>query len=172
MDSQSSTRVFVSMGSNIDAETNLPLAMRLLSERASVVRASQVYQTAPTGNTNQPPFLNAAVLVETRLTPWQLKHDVLRTIESRLGRIRRADKNAPRPIDLDIALYGDLVVMDPMTGILLPDPEITTRAHIALPLADLEPGRRHPVSGQTLAEIAAVFDHDSSATVVPLTLAA
>lgn len=172
MHSQSTTRVFISMGSNIDAETNLPLAVRLLSERVKVIRASRVYETSPIGTTDQPPFLNAAVIVATQLAPWQLKHGVLRTIESRMGRIRRADRNAPRTIDLDIAMYGDLVHMDPMRGILLPDPGITTHAHVALPLADLDADHLHPVTRQTLAQIATDVDCGSCAMLVPLTLAA
>ncbi len=63
------------------------------------------------GKTDQPNFLNAAVLIETDLTAAELKEQVLQVIERELGRVRTADKNAPRTIDLDIALFGDQVLM-------------------------------------------------------------
>ncbi len=65
------------------------------------------------------------------------------------------DKFAPRPLDLDIALFGDRVINDPR--LTVPDPDILTRAHVALPLADLAPEWVHPSTGQTLAQIAARF---------------
>jgi 7,8-dihydro-6-hydroxymethylpterin-pyrophosphokinase len=74
-----------------------------------------------------------------------------------LGRIRTSDPNAPRTIDLDIALAGELVLADRKSGIDIPDPEILTRAHVALPLADLAPDAVHPVTGETLSEIAEGF---------------
>lgn len=107
-------------------------------------------------------FLNAAARIETSLSPRDLKFGVLRPLEEKLGRRRSADRYAPRPIDLDIAIFGSLVVDEPDRGLVIPDPEIATCAHLALPLADLEPLFRHPVSGETLAQLAAAFaDSDS-----------
>ena len=82
---------------------------------------------------------------------------VLRPLEAELGRVRGPDRNAPRPIDLDIAFAGDLVVRDPALGLEIPDPEIIARAHLALPLADLAPEAVHPLDGRTLGAIAAGF---------------
>ena len=145
-------RVFVAMGSNINAAHNLREAVRLLRERATVVAVSPVYETAPIGTTDQPNFLNAAVLVETPLPAADLKANVLRAIEQTLGRVRTADKNAPRTIDLDIALFnGDVLDVGARH---IPDPDILKYAHIAVPLADLAPEVRHPETGQTLWEIA------------------
>jgi len=154
--------VFITLGSNVEPETHLRRAVNLLAERFAIRAISRVYETPPINAAgdiaaDQTPFLNAALLVDTDLPPHELKYDVLRPLEAQLGRVRTADKFAPRPIDLDIALYGDQVFHDALHGIVIPDPDIVTRAHIALPLADLAPGFVHPTAGKTLAEIAAPF---------------
>jgi 2-amino-4-hydroxy-6-hydroxymethyldihydropteridine diphosphokinase len=162
--------VFITLGSNIEPEKNLPEAIRLLAERFALRAVSRVYETAPFGTGEGANFLNAAALIETSLPPVLLKYDVLRPLEAQLGRIRTADKNAPRTIDLDIALYGNLILDDPTNLITIPDPEIATRAHIALPLADLDPDFIHPVAGRTLAEIAAPFADQPGVALHALTL--
>jgi 2-amino-4-hydroxy-6-hydroxymethyldihydropteridine diphosphokinase len=150
--------VFIVLGSNIAPELNLPRAVQMIAARADLRAVSRVYESAPvnaagTIAAGQGQFLNAAVWIETVISPADLKYGVLRTIEVSLGRIRTDDKFAPRTIDLDIALYGDRV----LGALKLPDPDILTRAYIALPLADLAPDFRHPLTGDTLAEIAARF---------------
>ncbi len=150
--SVSPSRVLVSLGSNIDAERNLREATRRLSQRASLVAVSPVYETEPVGTAGQPRFLNAAALLVTELTPAQFRARVLKQIEDELGRVRGADKNAPRTIDLDISMFGEHVLE--LGGRHIPDPEILERAHLAVPLADLAPDQRFPASGQTLVEIA------------------
>jgi 2-amino-4-hydroxy-6-hydroxymethyldihydropteridine diphosphokinase len=145
-------RVFVALGSNIDSEHNMREAIRRLAARCALIAVSSVYETAPVGKTDQPSFLNAAALIETELPPRALKEKLLRAIEQELGRVRRADKNAPRTIDLDIVLYDDQVLDVGQRHI--PDPDILAYPHIAVPLAELEPDYRHPETGQTLAQIA------------------
>lgn len=145
-------RAFIAMGSNIDAENNLREATRLLAEACTLVAVSPVYETVPVGTTDQPNFLNAAALIETELSAAELKHEVLLGIECQLGRVRVADKNAPRTIDLDLALFNT-EVLDVDTR-HIPDPDIVKYAHIAVPLADLAPQYRHPETGQMLREIA------------------
>ena len=145
-------RVFVVLGSNIRSERNMREAVRLLSLYCRLVAVSSVYETTPVGNTDQPNFLNAAALIETDLAAAELKSQVLQVIEQELGRVRTEDKNAPRTIDLDIALFAD---QDPEGGSQhVCDPEILKYAHIAVPLADIAPQHRHPATGQTLQEIA------------------
>jgi 2-amino-4-hydroxy-6-hydroxymethyldihydropteridine diphosphokinase len=151
-------RAFISLGSNIEAERNLQAAVRLLATRCRLMAASPVYETRPVGKTDQPNFLNAAVLVETELPAAELKDQVLRDIEQALGRMRSEDKNAPRTIDLDISLFNDEVIA--VGARRIPDPEILEFAHIARPLADLAPETRHPETGQTLEEIAEGLSHD------------
>lgn len=146
------TRVFVALGSNIDSERNVREAVRRLAARCRLLAVSPVYETTPVGKTDQPNFLNAAALIETGLSAGALKAQVLQPIEQELGRVRTADKNAPRTIDLDIALFGDQVLE--LGTRHLPDPDGLRYPHIAQPLADLAPDMRHPETGQTLAEIA------------------
>jgi 2-amino-4-hydroxy-6-hydroxymethyldihydropteridine diphosphokinase len=152
--------ILIALGSNIAPERNLPAAVRLLAERVAVRAASHVFESAPLNAAgevapDQETFLNAAVRIETDLPPVELKYGVLRAVETALGRVRGADKFAARPIDLDLALYGSLVLEDLEAHITLPDPGILVHAHLALPLADLAPEFVHPLTGQALAAIAA-----------------
>lgn len=144
---------YLALGSNINKERNLPAAVRLLAAYGRVLRASAVYETAPVGNPDDPAFFNAAVMLETALPAAILKETALTAIENQLGRQRTADPNAPRTIDLDIALFNDEVLeIGPRH---IPDPDILRFAHVAAPLADLAPDYRHPETGETLAAIAA-----------------
>ncbi len=145
-------RALVALGSNIDGKRNLREAVRRLSLCCRLVAVSPVYETAPVGNTEQPNFFNAAALIETDLTAAELKARVLWVIEQEMGRVRTEDKNAPRTIDLDIALFGDQVLDLGLRHI--PDPDVLRYSHIAVPLADLAPAMRHPEDGRTLREIA------------------
>jgi dihydroneopterin aldolase/2-amino-4-hydroxy-6-hydroxymethyldihydropteridine diphosphokinase len=149
-------RAFISLGSNIDPEHNLQGAVQRLANRTRLLAVSRVYQTKPVGKTDQPDFLNAAVLVETELTARELKSQVLGAIEAELGRVRTEDKNAPRTIDLDISLFNDEILE--VEGRHIPDPEVSQYLHIARPLADLASSYRHPEKGQTLLEIAQELD--------------
>ncbi|HEC21895.1 MAG TPA: 2-amino-4-hydroxy-6-hydroxymethyldihydropteridine diphosphokinase [Chloroflexi bacterium] len=167
--------VFMALGSNVEPETNLRRAVHLLAERLPIRAVSRVYRTVALDANGQPlpdhpPFLNAALLGETTLPPAALKFDVLRPLEARLGRSRSGHDRIIHPIDLDLVLYGDLVLDDPASGLRLPDPDILTRAYMALPLADLAPDFIHPVTGQTLAEIAAAFAGQPDITISPLIL--
>ena len=156
-------QVLISAGSNIDPAQNLRRAVAILQQNHHLVvlAASRVYESAPINaagdvDPTQAAFLNAAILISTDYyTPFSLKYNVLRFIETCLGRVRTADKFAPRTLDLDIALYGDQLSDDPR--VIVPDPDIVKRGHVALPLADLAPTWVHPITGRTLAEIAAPF---------------
>jgi 2-amino-4-hydroxy-6-hydroxymethyldihydropteridine diphosphokinase len=149
--------ILITLGSNIEPEKHLRLALQKLAEYVTVRAVSRVYESpainaAGEVNLNQGAFLNAAAWIETELLPQDLKFDVLRRIESEMGRVRTADKFAARVIDLDLALYGSLVQTDPVR---LPD--IPRRAFVILPLADLAPEATDPLTGETLAAIAAPF---------------
>jgi len=145
-------RAFISMGSNIEPEHYLPEAVRRLAERCQLLAVSRAYETAPVGASGGPNFVNGAVLVATNLDAEALKESVLLEIEADLGRVRTADKNAPRTVDLDIALFNDEILE--VRGRRIPEPDILRHAHVARPLADLAPHYRHPETGQTLLEIA------------------
>lgn len=149
--------VVIALGSNIEPRENLPRALEKLRRRLTITAVSRVYETAPVGADGVPVFLNAAVRTATHRSPTDLKWQVLRPIETELGRVRTGDKNAPRTVDLDLVLYGSLVLRDPEQGLTLPDPDLVTCAHLALPAADVAGELRHPETGKTLAEIAAGF---------------
>lgn len=150
-------RVFLSLGSNIDKERNLPAAVALLRQWTTVLAVSSAYETPPKGLTTQPSFLNAAVLIETPLNAEQIKEALIERVEQALGRERTADKNAPRTIDLDISLFND-EVFDylPSDGRSrhVPDPDLLIYAHAIVPLAELAPDERHPETNELLAELA------------------
>lgn len=149
--------VVISLGSNLAAEGHISRALDFLAQRFELVATSRVYRSPAVGSVGSPPFYNLAAQIVTELPPMTLKLDVLRPIEAALGRTRSADRNAPRTIDLDITLIGDLVIDDPDNRLRLPDPEILTRPHVALPLAEIVPHFVHPIAGLSMAEIAASF---------------
>ena len=128
---------YIGIGSNIDPEDNIPAALRLLEQSVRVVAVSTFYRTEPLGPPGSPPFINGVVKIETDIPPRKLKFDILRKIEDALGRRRTEDKYSPRPIDLDIMVYGDLKIHEP--DLRLPDPDILTRAFVAHPLFELDP---------------------------------
>lgn len=129
-------------------------AVRELDVAIGVERVSHTYEAAPVGAPHTPTYLNAAVAIRTDLSPEALKRDLLRPIEARMGRVRTNDRNAPRPIDIDIALVEDLVTRDGRSSVDAPDPDIERYAHLAFPLRDLDPAWRHPVLGRSLGDLA------------------
>ena len=151
------TAVLISLGSNIDRDVNLLAALQTMAEEEdmTVVAVSDFLETPAIGSdgnfSSQEPFFNAAAKIETALTAVELR-SVLRNIESTLGRVRTADKFAARPIDLDIALYSDAVL--DLEGSHIPDPDILRFPHVAVPLANVAPGWVHPITGETLDQIA------------------
>ena len=116
---------------------------------------SRWYETAPVPVSDQPWFVNGAVQVETALSPQALMARLLE-VEAHFGRLR-AERNAARTLDLDILVFGDRVEDgDP----ILPHPRLAGRAFALLPIRDLMPGWRHPVTGQTMAEMLAGLPKD------------
>jgi 2-amino-4-hydroxy-6-hydroxymethyldihydropteridine diphosphokinase len=148
-------RVFVGVGSNIDPARNVARAVRRLAECCVLGGISTVYRTPPEGRPGQPWYFNCVVALETALPPADFRRDVLRGIERELGRVRTEDKYAARPIDLDLLLYGDLVVEgDELT---LPDPHILLRPFLAHGLHELAPELKLPGAGQSIAAVAAAL---------------
>ena len=128
------------------------MALARLKDAGSIVAVSRAFQSAASGPAGQPDFVNAAVLLETELTPETLRAR-LRHIEAELGRVRVADRYAPRSIDLDLVLY-DRVVMD-TAELTLPDPDLLVRPYLAATVAELDPSAVHPVTREPLADVAA-----------------
>ena len=143
---------FIALGSNIEPEFHLPLAIQELEILGQVLAVSDVYQNPALGPTPQADFLNAAALVESALTPLEIRA-VLRGIEADMGRVRSEDKFAPRKIDLDLCLLGNATLDGP--ELTLPDPDLLSRAHLAVTLSELAPDFPHPITKEPLREIAA-----------------
>jgi 2-amino-4-hydroxy-6-hydroxymethyldihydropteridine diphosphokinase len=143
---------YIGLGSNIDPERHLPQAIQELKQQFTVWAISPVYESPAWGSIGQANYLNAAMLIETKLNPNELL-TALREIETKLGRIRGQDKFAARTIDLDLVLYNHII--DVVDRHHIPDPTIVTYPHLARTLADIAPGYLHPITGQPLAEIAA-----------------
>ena len=149
-------RALLSLGSNIEPEKNLPAAVRGLERYGRVLRVSGVWQSPPMGNPAQADYLNAALWLETGLSAEELKKKAIAAVETALGRLRGADPNAPRTIDIDIMLCDRERLR--VGRRVIPDPELLERPFVAIPLAQIAPDYVHPETGETLAEIAARFD--------------
>lgn len=132
---ESSAEAYIGVGSNIRPEENIVAALAALRTQVSVTAASIFYRTAPLGGRDEGAYLNGVWRIVTSIPPRALKFDVLRRIEADLGRTRLEDAYAPRTIDLDLLLYGDLVLSE--EDLQLPDPDICDRPFIAIPLAEL-----------------------------------
>ena len=133
---------FILLGSNIQPEINIRVAIRRIQDSVELLQLSPVWETPAIGSAG-PNFLNQVIYIATNQGPETLK-DVLRQVESDLGRVRTLDKNAPRTIDLDILIYDKKIL----------EPALWLQAHIACPLAGLIPDLIDPTTGQTLKEIA------------------
>ena len=149
-------RAVISLGSNIDKEKNLPTAIKMIGSKCRLVSVSSIYETAPASQKEQAKFWNAAVLVETDLGPADLRELILAPIETKLNRIRTADKNASRTIDVDLTLFNDEII-DLDINHHIPDPDLLRFIHVAKPVSDLIPDARHPETGQSFKEIAMVL---------------
>ncbi len=147
---------YLSLGSNIEPERNLAAAVDWLGRWGRVQAVSTVWESAPAGFADQPNFLNAAALLETGLSAQALRQEAITSIETALGRVRTTDKNAPRPIDIDIMLFNRDVLQVGRRHI--PDPEVLERPFVAIPLAEIAPDYVHPEIGRTLRQIAGRFD--------------
>ncbi|RTI01625.1 2-amino-4-hydroxy-6-hydroxymethyldihydropteridine diphosphokinase [Thermus scotoductus] len=147
---------YVGLGSNLgDRAGYLLQALSLLSRlpETRFLRLSPVYETEPVGPP-QPLYLNLVAEVDTKLPPRGFLEALL-DIERSLGRERK-ERWGPRTIDLDLLLYGDLVLRE--VGLEVPHPRLHQRAFVLVPLADLVPEGRHPVLGRTFAELLAPLD--------------
>jgi 2-amino-4-hydroxy-6-hydroxymethyldihydropteridine diphosphokinase len=150
------TRAYVGLGSNVgDRERMLWSAIHMLAfnPEVDVAAVSTFRETAPVGYLDQPDFLNAAVAVDTELSPRALL-DLLLSIELELGRTREGPRFGPRTIDLDLLLYGDETIDEP--GLTVPHPRLHERRFALEPLAELDPGLTVPEMGSVQALLARV----------------
>lgn len=145
------TTAYLSLGSNIgNREENLRRAVELLKEAGvRVVQNSSIYETEPQDVHEQPWFLNMVTQVETALFPKQLLGRIHK-IERELGR-KRTTPRGPRTIDIDILMYGDLV-MD-STELQIPHPRMAERRFVLEPLLEIASGVRDPLTKKTVAKM-------------------
>lgn len=134
---------FLLLGSNIEPEKNILKALEYLNQNFRIINVSNTWQTKAVGS-KAADFLNTAVQLETSLDDHTLKEHCLCQIEELLGRVRQADKNAPRTIDLDIILFNGIVL----------DEAVFRHAHLILPFSELLPDLHDPMSKQELSTLA------------------
>jgi len=146
--------VYVSAGSNAEPEANLRLACRELARRYGPLALSAVYRNPPVGFVGDD-FLNLVLRFRTSEGPAAIVQELER-LHVLAGRVRGPERFAPRTLDLDLLLYGDAVI--PEHGIRVPREDILKYGFVLGPLAELAPDLRHPVTGQTMAELWAGFD--------------
>ena len=150
---------YLGLGANLgDREGNLRRALDLLDSEPSlsVVTVSSTYETKPWGLHDQPNFLNIAVEVQTSLEPAMLL-DVAKGIEQEIGR-RPTVRYGPRSIDIDILLYGDLVIDWSIPDLQIPHPRMHERAFVLVPLAEIAGAFLHPTNNSQIADLAASVD--------------
>jgi 2-amino-4-hydroxy-6-hydroxymethyldihydropteridine diphosphokinase len=144
--------VLISLGSNIEPEKNLSLALKMLADEVELLKQSSIWQTPAVGS-NGPDYLNAAVLIQSPLSLDLLKGQILSAIELKLGRIRTNNKNEDRSIDLDIVMVDGKCL----------DEDLWNQAHVAIPASELIPECKNPQSGETLSQAAQrLFPVDTS----------
>jgi 2-amino-4-hydroxy-6-hydroxymethyldihydropteridine diphosphokinase len=150
--SPSQPLVFLGLGSNMgDRLAHLRAAVEALEPAYQIERLSSAYETAPQLVTDQPAFYNLVCAGRTSLTPQDLLR-FLKTLEARLGRQLRY-RYGPREIDLDILLYGNLVLAT--EDLTIPHPRLAERAFVLVPLAEIAPDLLHPVLKRPIRELAA-----------------
>jgi 2-amino-4-hydroxy-6-hydroxymethyldihydropteridine diphosphokinase len=133
-------QVCVLVGSNIDPIRNCRLAIQELSRNVKIIKSSSIWETEAIGEN----FLNFALLFQTKFDLELLKTTILKPLEEKLGRVRSANKNAPRTMDLDVVLFNSIVI----------DEKMWEQYFIALPLSELFPQMVEVKSGKSLREIA------------------
>jgi 2-amino-4-hydroxy-6-hydroxymethyldihydropteridine diphosphokinase len=148
--------ILIGLGANLPSPAGKPAdtlnaALAALAVRSiTVERQSGFYRSSAWPDPLDPPFINAVAAVHTDLSPRNLLA-ALHGLESSFGR-KRGEPNAPRTLDLDLLDYDGRIEQGPP---LLPHPRMEDRAFVLLPLRDVAPDWRHPVSGRTISELIA-----------------
>jgi 2-amino-4-hydroxy-6-hydroxymethyldihydropteridine diphosphokinase len=161
-------RAYLSLGSNLEPEIHLRAALAELRARFRVFAVSPVYRSTAVGF-DGPDFLNLAAGIETDLDPSALDA-WLHALEDRHGRRRDVPRYASRTLDVDIVLFDDLILDGP-GHLKIPRPELD-QPFVLVPLSDIAPDVRDPVSGRTLLEKLEATGPTFALTLVPFNLEA
>lgn len=143
--------VFVGVGSNLDRERHIVAGVAALREAFGALRESSVVDNPAVGFIGDD-FLNLVVAFETDDSV-DVVAERLQAIEKSFGRVRGGDRYVARALDLDLLLYGKIVNAD----MRIPRPDVLEYAFVLGPLAEIAPDTRHPVTGQTYAELWQAF---------------
>jgi GTP cyclohydrolase-4 len=145
-----SHRVFLAFGSNLgDRLSNILEALNQLKPHVAIEKLSSFYETEPVGFRDQPLFLNAVAEGSTSLSPQEILQ-LAKRIEKRMGR-QQTFRNAPRPIDIDLLFFDDLVLETP--DITIPHPRLHERAFVLIPLSEIAPNLFHPKLKKPISEL-------------------
>jgi 2-amino-4-hydroxy-6-hydroxymethyldihydropteridine diphosphokinase len=148
---------YIGLGGNIgNREANLRMALRGLTRMARVDAVSALYETDPVCSEEQPAFYNCVCRVETGLEPESLLR-FLKTLEHEIGRRPAGVRWGPRPIDLDILLYDDLIVE--ARDLIIPHPRLADRAFVLVPLSEIAPNTLDPRRNESIAKLAEAADN-------------
>lgn len=139
-------QVYAGLGSNLEPERNLPLAVQELRRRFGRLTVSPVYRNAAVGFAG-PDFLNLVVAFESRLAPAALVRE-FNEIHALAGRTQSEERFVSRSIDIDLLLYGNVVSSAPP----LPRDDVLRYAFALKPLCDIAPNRPHPLTGRALSD--------------------
>lgn len=156
------TEAYIALGSNMgDREFNLLRAVAEIGKLPGcrVTGVSAFYETSPVGVIDQPSFYNGVLRLATELPPRELLERLLLIEIKVFGRVRTVQWG-PRPIDLDLLLYGSMIVEE--EGLICPHPRMAERRFVLQPLSDLAPALVHPVLGQTVEELLRTLRTDES----------
>ena len=147
-------KVFLGLGSNIDAESNLRLAIAELRSRFGELIVSPVYQSTALGFDGDD-FLNLVVGLQTNLSPDDLLI-FIDTVHALAGRVRGPNRYTSRPLDIDLLLYGDLVDREP--PLRLPRSDVLEHSFVLRPLSEIAPDFIHPETQRSISEHWQEFD--------------
>jgi 2-amino-4-hydroxy-6-hydroxymethyldihydropteridine diphosphokinase len=152
MTAKSQHTVYLGLGANLgDRVASLEAAISGLAAYVTINNVSSVWDTAPQLVTDQPRFLNAALVGTTTLDPFELLH-ALKRLEEELGR-RPNRRYGPRAIDIDVLFYDEWLVDS--QELTIPHPMLAQRAFVLAPLAEIAPNFRHPRIHGSITELVA-----------------